>query len=178
MKSWLLLLALCAPLVAIAAQPAIGTPAPSVDKSKPTGKIREIEWIDLLPPDELDALMKEATIDHSKVFDPQSMDQGSFRVVAELNNQRLRMPGYIVPIDQTADGKLTEFFLVPFFGACIHVPPPPPNQIVYAKLTTPIEMTDIYTPFWAQGVLKTERIENDLAASAYTLIVEKVEAYE
>jgi uncharacterized protein len=183
MKTQIAVLLLAAACVAYAAtpnQPAVGTPAPGVNKAAGAqpGKIKEIEWIDLLPPDELDALMNNATIDHSKIFDPKSGDQGSFKVVAALDKQRLRIPGYIVPIDQDADGKLTEFFLVPFFGACIHVPPPPPNQIIYAKLKKPIEMTDIYTPFWAEGTLHTKRIENDLAASAYTLDVDKVEAYE
>jgi len=189
----LILIATCAAFAAWAATPvtapvvgtpAIGAPVPAskvpqavAGKINP-GKVKEIEWIDLLPPDELDALMNNTNIDHSKIFDPQSGDQGSFNVVAAFDKQRLRIPGYIVPIDQNAEGKLTEFFLVPFFGACIHVPPPPPNQIIYARLKTPIEMTDIYTPFWAEGTLYTKRIENDLAASAYTLEVDKVEVYE
>jgi len=183
MKIQFAVLAFAAACVAYAAQPstipAVGTQVPPSKISAVTpSKVKEIEWIDLLPPGELDKLMSASIVDHSKMFDPAGGDQGSFGVVASLNKQRLRIPGYIVPIDQDADGKLTEFFLVPFFGACIHVPPPPPNQIIYAKLKTPLAMTDIYTPFWAQGILRTERLENDIAASAYTLDVESVEVYE
>lgn len=50
-----------------------------------------------------------------------------------LNNRRVSIPGFMVPLEDDAD-QLTEFLLVPFSGACIHVPPPPPNQMVYIKL--------------------------------------------
>ena len=54
------------------------------------------------------------------------------RVVAELNGKRVRIGGYVVPLDFEAT-TIKEFLLVPFVGACIHVPPPPANQIVYVK---------------------------------------------
>jgi hypothetical protein len=67
---------------------------------------------------------------------------------------------------------------VPYFGACIHVPPPPPNQIVYARLEKPIPMTEIYDAFWVTGTMKIERFQNDIAATAYTMAVEDVRLYE
>jgi len=63
-----------------------------------------------------------------------SMDQiGTFNVVNELNGKRVRVPGYVVPFDFNAESEYTEFLLVPYFGACLHTPPPPPNQIILVK---------------------------------------------
>lgn len=50
-----------------------------------------------------------------------------------LDNKFVSIPGFMVPLEDDAD-QVTEFILVPFAGACIHVPPPPPNQMVYVKL--------------------------------------------
>jgi hypothetical protein len=50
-----------------------------------------------------------------------------------LDGQNIRLPGYIVPLEVSEEGRTTEFLLVPYFGACIHVPPPPSNQIVHVK---------------------------------------------
>jgi uncharacterized protein len=51
----------------------------------------------------------------------------------DLNNKLVSVPGFMVPLEDDAD-QVTEFILVPFAGACIHVPPPPPNQMIYVKL--------------------------------------------
>lgn len=56
--------------------------------------------------------------------------------VPELEGRLARLPGYVVPLHAVKDG-LSEFLLVPYFGACIHTPPPPANQIVYVRLKTP-----------------------------------------
>jgi hypothetical protein len=50
-----------------------------------------------------------------------------------LDNKLVSIPGFMVPLEDDAD-QVTEFILVPFAGACIHVPPPPPNQMIYVKL--------------------------------------------
>ena len=46
---------------------------------------------------------------------------------AALDGVRARIPGYVVPLESSAAGHL-EFLLVPYFGACIHTPPPPPTR--------------------------------------------------
>jgi uncharacterized protein len=162
--------------------PAVGTPAPksgSQGKADSKGMV-EIEWLDLLPPEELKALeaLAASPVDHSRMFDPVAEDQGSFNTVPQWNQRLVRIPGYIVPLDQTKEGKLNELFLVPFFGACIHAPPPPPNQIIYAKLKKPVEMTDLYSAYWLEGILRTERISTDMAGAAYSLEVKRIQPYE
>lgn len=161
-RTWLLLLMLCLPLTLIA---------------KDSADVRELDWLELMPEDEVDALMKGAgSMDHSGMFQP--VQEGSFRVIQELDKLKVKIAGYIVPVEVDGDSKMREFFIVPYFGACIHVPPPPPNQIIYARLATPIPVTDIYEAFWIEGTLNVETIHNDVASSAYTLSATKVTVWE
>lgn len=137
---------------------------------------RELDWLEMMPKDEVDALMNAPVIDHSGLA--RAEQQGSFRTIPELDGQLVRLPGYIVPIDTNEKGELTEFFLVPYFGACIHVPPPPPNQIVLVRLKKPIPMTDIWEAYWVEGVLRIETQRNEIAASAYTMEARNVSLYQ
>ncbi|MDE0489037.1 MAG: DUF3299 domain-containing protein, partial [Gammaproteobacteria bacterium] len=68
--------------------------------------------------------------------------------------------------------------LVPYFGACIHYPPPPANQIVYITAEEPRDLESTWEPIWATGELKTEFRESDLAYSGYTMAAEAIEIYE
>jgi uncharacterized protein len=101
----------------------------------------------------------------------------STQVRPEFNNQRVRLPGYLVPLEHSADKKLTRFFLVPYFGACIHVPPPPPNQIIYVRTSKPFAHKDIYTPYWISGRLKVESVSQELGDAAYSMDLEAGEIY-
>lgn len=142
---------------------------------------REVDWLELMPKDEVEAMMAASasmSFNHDEMSAEIGKQTGSFRAMPEFDNQRIKLAGYIVPVQTTADGELSEFFLVPYFGACIHVPPPPPNQIVFARLEKPIPMTEIYDAFWVTGTMKIERFKNDIAATAYTMAVEDVRMYE
>ena len=77
------------------------------------------------------------------------------RVVNELDGQKIRMAGYLLPL-AFADGGETGFLLVPYVGACIHVPPPPPNQIVLVQLKKKFKAKDLFTPVWVSGLLRTK----------------------
>jgi len=70
---------------------------------------------------------------------------------AALDGQLVRLPGYVLPLEFGAAKKITEFLLVPWVGACIHTPPPPPNQIVHVKLDQAIELDGMFTPVWVTG---------------------------
>lgn len=138
---------------------------------------REIEWLDLMPEDEAQAWLDEQTgIDHSGFDAPEAFQ--SFRTVGELDGQTVRVPGFVVPIETDAEGKLTEFFLVPYFGACIHLPPPPANQIIYGRLAEAIPMVNIWDAFWMEGTLNIEDVSNETAASAYTMDVTSLTVYD
>lgn len=102
----------------------------------------------------------------------------STKVRPEFNNKRIRIAGYIVPIEYDDNQVITEFFLVPYFGACIHVPPPPPNQLIYVKHPKGFTLPDLYTPFWVDGTVVIETQENELGLSAYSMRNIKLERYE
>lgn len=102
----------------------------------------------------------------------------STRVRPELDNTNIRLAGYIVPIDFDDNDVITSFFLVPYFGACIHVPPPPPNQIIYVRYAKGFTLENLYTPFWISGKLKVETIENDMALASYSLDASQLVEYQ
>ena len=104
----------------------------------------------------------------------------------DLDGKPIRMPGYLLPLE--FDGrKVTEFLLVPYVGACIHTPPPPPNQIVHVRSESGFE-TDggLYTPVWVSGLMRTEQTRSNLdyvdgssdVPSAYRMDAVTVDPYE
>jgi uncharacterized protein len=95
-------------------------------------------------------------------------------VVQELDGKRVHIGGYVVPLDFDATN-VKEFLLVPFVGACIHVPPPPANQIVYVKISQGFDVKETFDPVWVTGVLKVTPAFTGLADAGYSLDAEKVE---
>jgi len=79
----------------------------------------------------------------------------------DLDGQTIRMPGYLLPLDIT-EGEVVEFLLVPWVGACIHTPPPPPNQIVYVQATTPWEVRSQWEPVFVEGTMVVGDIVRNL----------------
>lgn len=84
-------------------------------------------------------------------------------IVEELNGQNVRIPGYLLPLEMSGS-KATEFLLVPYVGACIHVPPPPRNQIVYVKAPSGKGYTseNLFDPVWVTGVISAQPMVKDL----------------
>ncbi len=128
----------------------------------------ELDWLKMMPKEDLDALRNPAPVQH--VGRLRMAQFGTFNTVAEVTGHKIKLPGYVVPIESDDQGRMTEFFFVPFFGACIHVPPPPPNQLVYARLAKPIKTPQIWDPYWLRGELRVETVKNQIAGSAYTMI--------
>lgn len=95
--------------------------------------------------------------------------------VAALDGAKVRLPGFVVPLDETAAG-LTSFLLVPYFGACIHTPPPPSNQIIHVHSKTPAAVRTM-DPIWVRGTLKLERQNTAQGASGYRLDAAGIEPY-
>ncbi len=80
----------------------------------------------------------------------------------KYDGQRVRMPGYALPLEFDGE-EVSEFLLVPFVGACIHTPPPPPNQIVFVKPSAPFASEGLYTPVWVEGMLAATPAVHDLS---------------
>lgn len=146
--------------------------------------VLELGWEDLLPAGEEEILnsLREGTAS-AEIVDlytsPLREDQiGSFNTVTELDGRRIRMPGFLLPVDFISRGVAREFLLLPYHGACVHYPPPPPNQIVYVTSEQPIEFDRLWDPVWVEGRMQTAMTSTDLAEAAYTMNVVRVEDYE
>jgi hypothetical protein len=130
-------------------------------------------------------LLKKYNIDLKQIMERTREIQTA--VVKALDGQDVRMPGYLLPLEIT-DGKVTEFLLVPYVGACIHVPPPPPNQIVHVKLDPEdgLKSGNLFDPVWVTGKIKAKSMVKDLFlidGSAnidigYTMQADRVEPYK
>lgn len=99
-------------------------------------------------------------------------------VVKELDGQQIKLPGYIVPLEVSEEGRTTEFLLVPYYGACIHVPPPPSNQIVHVFSEIGIKVEELYQPYWIEGPMRVQSSASELAEAGYQMEAEKIYAYE
>ncbi len=156
-----------------------------------------IEWTELIPKEELDVLLNPPAY-IADIADGSSEDQISSQlqnalaappddayqqalvsrnVIAEMNNKPVKLPGFVVPLEFNDDQTVTEFFLVPYFGACIHTPPPPPNQIIHITYPEGFQLESLYTPIWVFGNLETAITENQLATSAYSIKMQAFEEY-
>lgn len=94
---------------------------------------------------------------------------------AQLDGATIRIPGYVVPLGGTRE--LSEFLLVPYFGACIHTPPPPSNQIIHVNLARPIGGMRAMDAVWVSGVLLVKHNESSEGASSYAMTGAAVEHY-
>ncbi|GAB5560817.1 MAG: hypothetical protein SynsKO_24640 [Synoicihabitans sp.] len=79
----------------------------------------------------------------------------------DYDGKTIRMPGYLLPLDVT-EGEVMEYLLVPWVGACIHTPPPPPNQIVYVQLSQPWKVRSQWEPVYVEGTMQSGDITKDL----------------
>ena len=137
----------------------------------------QLEWGQLIPGHEssspLDLPM--GIIEHGMLAE--DAYGNAYSVTTAFNGKQIKMPGFVVPLayDETT---LQEFLLVPYVGACIHVPPPPPNQIVFVTAREPVEVSGMFEAVWVTGTLNTVQTSTELAEIGYRLIADKVEPYE
>ncbi|WP_421911414.1 DUF3299 domain-containing protein [Marinobacter sp.] len=140
---------------------------------------QEIDWLELMPEEDLNLLENMPEVSHEgdgPATLPDEIMTG--RVVPEMDGRSGRIPGFVVPLKTTQDMRILEFFLVPYYGACIHVPPPPPNQIIHVKYKKGFKLEALYDPVWIEGTLMIEKTENDIASSSYSIVAENVSPYE
>jgi len=98
-------------------------------------------------------------------------------VNTDLNNRRIRIPGFVVPLDGQRD-QVQEFLLVPYFGACIHVPPPPANQIVHVVVAKTAKNVKLMRAVWVSGTIHTVRSQTRMGSTGYEMSADLVEPYE
>lgn len=136
----------------------------------------DLEWTDLVPEGQL-AIPPfiQGLIQHDgpSLSSEQPASKG---VRTEWNGEIVRLPGFIVPIDYSGTG-VTAFILVPFVGACVHVPPPPANQLVFVTTAKPFESTGLFEPVNVIGMFGTASTSTQLADIAYALSADRIEPF-
>jgi len=153
-------------------------------------EITDILWDDLIPDDfiqpenpyitmsqeEIDKLMDGSDESNAEIA---RLEEAYYYapVVDDLDGKRIKMPAYITPLEFDSQSKIKEFLLVPYVGACIHVPPPPANQVVHAEIAEAVQYPGMYEPVWAIGTIHTETVQSELAESGYRLEVEELLPY-
>ena len=150
--------------------------------------LREIGWEELLPEGEEERLaqlyQQQMAMLYSggPIAEGSAADQmiqiGTFNTVPELNETKVRIPGYTVPFEFGANAEIKEFLLVPYYGACLHAPPPPPNQTVFVIAEESVRLRDLAQAVWIEGTLFTQTQESELADAAYTIRGDRIEKYE
>lgn len=152
---------------------------PSAAKEMVTiNKTIEIEWLDLIPKEERDRISKSRmkVLNHN-LEAAQQVKVGTIR--KEIAGKQVRIPGFVIPLEGDADS-ISEFLLVPFYGACIHVPPPPPNQIIHVKFEEGAPTKDLWDIVYITGTLQAETLvtEELNVESGYTMIGASLETYD
>lgn len=138
---------------------------------------REIAWEDLLP----------AGVPYSEIIGEGEMDEvndtwnpiydaNATKLNEDLNGAYIKMPGFIIPFDVSAQG-VTNFMLVPYVGACIHVPPPPANQLVMVDAAQPWPSDNLWEAVWVTGVMRTQLQTTALGKTGYSIAADAMEVY-
>jgi len=172
----------------------------SFEENHELSNLLTAEWVDLIPEDELLILLNPpeylAEIDdgsfEDKILDKiKNTHQGelselssyeqalvSSNTIQALDGVNIRIPGFVVPLEINEQQVITRFFVVPYFGACIHLPPPAPNQMIHIEIKQGIHLETIYEPIWVSGKLSTTLIADEMATSAYSMEIYVIESYD
>ncbi|WP_420995033.1 DUF3299 domain-containing protein [Cupriavidus sp. 30B13] len=160
--------------------PATATPARSPDAA-----FREIGWQALLPRgwDPM-APFKGLRLAQMADGDPRAQVAlykarqywKNAPVEHSLDGAAVRLPGFVVSLGAEGEA-MREFLLVPYFGACIHVPPPPANQVIHVRTERPPPGLRTMDTVWISGVMRVERAETMMGEAGYAMPAARVEPY-
>ena len=158
-----------------------------LDDSGNDADATEIEWDALIPEDwQPETLMSDYDIANLSDDDPRAqalLDKlkalwDEAPVVPTLEGRRVKLPGFVVPLEMD-DEKIEQFLLVPYYGACIHVPPPPANQTVHVvTLEDRAFEGGLFDVVWVTGTMRVEHSSSDLAEAGYRLEEASVVPYD
>ena len=179
-RSFIAAASLAGLVLLLADSPAQAQTAPAAQTS-----IRETLWDDLVPPGwdpmkrfrdarlnalpDSDPRVQEIMLELREAWDKAPVNP-------RMDGATVRLPGYVVPLEEVK-GELQEFLVVPYFGACIHSPPPPANQIVHVAGARAPKGLRTMDAVWVTGVLKAQRLDSVMGVSGYQIQGAQVERY-
>ena len=170
-----------------ATPPSAGAAAKPAPKSTPVfvGPYRVINWEELVPAG-WDPMKEFKGVDLNAMTDSDPRALQLMKRVREvwdnapanpaLEGQPVRIPGFVVPLEEGKDG-LKEFLLVPYFGACVHSPPPPANQIIHVLPNLAVKGLRSMDAVWISGNLVRTRTDSYMGASSWRMEAKSVELY-
>lgn len=159
---------------------------PTKQTSAAQSPYQEIKW-DELAPASWDPMKPFKGIDLKKLDDADPRAGAALREAKEywknapinpaMNGKSIKIPGFVVSLDGEGEA-LKEFLLVPYFGGCIHVPPPPANQIIHVNSVKAIKGVRTMDPVWISGVLNVKPSSTEMGDAGYSLVAQSVEMYK
>ena len=153
------------------------------------GPLRTIGWADLMPDTDkqkfnqyqlnADARLEDQLLNAIEAsFDTQYKSVLQSTVgVSSLHNQLIQLHGFIVPLEANDERQVTGFFLVPYFGACLHFPPPPANQMVFVRSPEGFTLANINAAYTVSGVIQTALYEDPAGTAAYVMDAVRIETF-
>ena len=136
----------------------------------------DLKWRDLLPKDDYSLPGElQGIVPHNEA-DLAARLPASTGIRTDWNGKIVKLSGFIVPIDYKGTG-VTAFILVPYVGACVHVPPPPANQLVFVTTGNPYESTGMFEAVTVTGMFGTASKSTQLAEIGYALSADEIQAY-
>ncbi len=151
----------------------VATTIPTVALAHDT---QSLDWVDLIPVK--NRMTQKAAVapivDHdSKQAMTQTLD---VELRQDLDGENIEISGFVVPLEGS-ENYVTEFLLVPYFGACLHVPPPPQNQIIHVTFEQGISVQKLWDVVTVEGELQTNSIKHELAQVGYQMTGIELEPY-
>jgi|TARA_E500000178_G_scaffold338404_1_gene378728 hypothetical protein len=137
---------------------------------------KEIFWEDLIPEGHVQ-IDTQAQANHEGSEQNWVQPDLDAPVVKALDGQSVSLPGFVVPLEGDSE-LITEFLLVPYFGACIHVPPPPPNQLVHVTIKGGVPIDSLYDAIVVTGIIKTQTWSGEIAQVGYQMQAVGVAPFE
>lgn len=140
----------------IASRFSTSTPVVEVKEEGPPGEFKSIDW----------RVLRELNLENGRASDK----------LRALDGKKVQIPGFLVPLEDNQE-QVSEFLLVPSPQACIHVPPPPPNQMIYVKMREPIGFQWGYRAFWVMGILSLKSVDSPYGAVSFEMLGDRVKPF-
>lgn len=115
----------------------------------------------------LEASLKEDGIDAFMFLEMrseymQAKQHEAESVTGDFDGRRVKIPGFLIPLEFSDAMVATEFLLVPAAGACVHMPPPPANQIIRVSYPKGFRMRTVQYPVWVEGTIMSNLQSEEL----------------